>query len=313
MRESFFAALRVVVPMMLLMFLGWYARTNKMITRPAMKEFDRMLFKIFMPTLLFKNIYDMDFSQGFLVKEMIFAFVTLLALFIFCIYFPRLLTKDGNKSSVLGQAVGRPNYILFGVAVSEALYGEGNAGAVIMLSILVIPAINIFATIILELNRSGNAKPGRLFLAVLKNPMIIGAILAFIFKFFALSIPAPLWSVVRSVANSTTTVSFISLGVGLEMAGGMEDKRLLLWGNFLRMILVPLIFMPISILAGFRGESLCAMMIIFASPTAVASYPMAVAMGADGKLAGQLVCTTTVLSIFTIFLWTMFLKGFGLI
>ena len=311
MTESFFAALRVVIPMIILMALGYLSRTNNLITRPAMKEFDRIIFKIFMPVLLFKNIYEMDFSRGFLIKEMIFTGISLLAVFIFAIYFPRLLTKDGNKSAAIGQAIGRGNYILYGVAVSEALYGEGNVGAVVMLGVLVIPAINIFAAVILELNRSGQAKFGKLFIAVLKNPMIIGAIFAFIFKIFGLSIPAPVWSAVRSVANSTTTVSFISLGVGLEMPEG-GDKKLLAWGVFLRMIVVPVIFMPISILAGFKGQSMCALMIVFAAPSAVASYPMAVAMGADGKLAGQLVCITTLLSVFTIFLWTLLLKTLGI-
>ena len=311
MTESFFAALRVVIPMMILMSLGYLSRTNQLITRPAMKEFDKLIFKFFMPTLLFKNIYEMDFSQGFLIKEMIFTGLCLLVIFIFSIYVPRLLTSDGNKSSVIGQAVGRGNYILYGVAVSEALYGEGNAGTVVMLGVLVIPAINIFAAIILELNRSGQAKFGKLFVAILKNPMIIGAILAFAFKIFAISIPAPIWSAIRSVANSTTTVSFISLGVGLEMPEG-GDKKLLAWGTFLRMVVISVIFMPISILMGFREHSLCALMIVFAAPSAVASYPMAVAMGADGKLAGQLVCITTLLSVFTIFLWTLLLKSFGL-
>ena len=142
--------------------------------------------------------------------------------------------------------------------------------------------------------------------------MIIGAILAFIFKGFHIAIPAPVWSVVRSVANSTTTVSFISLGVGLDMAEARADKGLLLWGIFLRMVVVPLIFMPLSILTGFRDQSLCAMMVLFAAPAAVSSYPMAVAMGADGQLAGQLVCATTVLSVLTIFLWTLLLKGLGM-
>ena len=311
MDESFFAAVRVVVPMILLMALGWVTRVKGMITRPAMKEFDRILFRIFMPALLFKNIYDMDFSQGFAVKEMIFAGVCLTVIFIFSIYFPRLLTSDGSKSSVIGQAVVRGNYILFGIAVSEALYGEGNIQAVVMLGVLVIPAINIFAAIILELNRTGKAKFSKLFMAVLKNPMIIGAILAFIFKFFEIKIPATIWSVVKNVANSTTTLSFISLGIGLDMAKSEGDKKLLLWGIFLRMFIVPLIFMPLSILFGFRFQSLCAMMIVFAAPTAVSSYPMAVAMGADGQLAGELVCTTTILSVLTIFLWTLGLKTLG--
>ena len=141
--------------------------------------------------------------------------------------------------------------------------------------------------------------------------MIVAAIIAFVVKVLDLKIPAPLWSAVRSVANSTTTISFISLGVGLDMAEAVADKRLLLWGVFLRMVVIPLIFMPISIFAGFRGVSLCGMMIAFAAPSAVSSYPMAVAMGADGQLAGQLVCATTVLSVLTLFLWTFLFKMLG--
>ena len=312
MTESFYAALRVVVPMIILMAIGAFVRVKGIITRPAMKEYDRLIFWIFMPTLLFKNIYDMDFSQGFAVKEMLFVAVCLVVLFVLAYFIPRIFVKDGNKSVVIAQAVGRGNYILFGVVVAEALFGEGHAGMVVMLGVLVVPAINTYAAIILELNRSGKTSPVKLFLAILKNPMIIGAILAFIFKALNIIIPAPVWSAVRSIANSTTTISFISLGVGLDMAKAQSDKMPLILGTVLRLIVVPLVFMPLSILAGFRGESLCAMMVIFAAPAAVASYPMAVAMGADGQLAGQLVCTTTVLSVFTIFAWTFILRTMGL-
>ena len=312
MTESFSAALRVVIPMIILMSVGWLMRVNKKITRQSMKEFDRIIFLVFMPVLLFKNIYEMNFYERFAAKEMIFSAVCLLVLFAIAYFVPRIFVKDGNKSSVIAQAVGRGNYILFGVAVCEALYGEGSAGMVVMLGVLVIPAINTFSAIVLELNRSGKASPGKLFIAILRNPMIIASLLAFAFNLCKIKIPVPIWSAIRSLANSTTTVSFISLGVGLEMIESKSDRMPLILGVVLRMLVVPLIFMPISIFAGFRNESLCAMMIIFAAPSAVASYPMAVAMGADGKLAGQLVCITTLLSVFTIFFWTFILRVFGL-
>ena len=54
-------------------------------------------------------------------------------------------------------------------------------------------------------------------------------------------------------------------------------------------------------------------MILFAAPCAVASYPMAVAMGADGPLSGQLVVTTTLTSILTMFLFTFLFRSIGLL
>lgn len=312
MSESFIAALTVVSPMMILMIIGWLCRTKGVITRPAMKEYDRLIFRVFMPLLLFKNIYEINFSGGVAVKEMVFTAVCLLIMFALCLDCPRYLTRDPRKYSVLGQAIVRGNYVIFGVVVSEALYGEGNIGVVIMMSMLVVPMVNIFSAIILEAGRSGKASPAKLFLAVLKNPMIIGAICAFIVKGFGIKIPSVLWSVIRSIANSTTTISFISLGVGLDMADAIADRRLLAWGVILRMIILPGVVLPLAVISGFRGQSLCAMMVTFAAPSAVASYPMAVAMGADGQLAGQLVCATTIISVITIFLWTFAFKSLGL-
>lgn len=311
MSESFFAALRVVVPMILLMLTGYLARISGTVTRAAMRECDRLIFKIMMPVMLFRNIYEMDLSGGIAWREMVYAAVCLMLIFGLAVTVPRMLTSDVRKSSVMGQAVLRCNYLLFGVAVAEALYGEGNAGDIAMLGILVIPGINILSPIILEAGRSGRASPAKLLLAVLKNPMIIGTLAGIAFRVCEVRIPSFAWPAVRSISNSTTTISFISLGAGLDMAEMRADMRLLAWGIFLRMVVVPGVFMPLSVMMGFRGGNLCAMMIMFAAPTAVASYPMAVAMGADGNLAGQFVCITTLLSVITIFLWTFFLGSMG--
>ena len=56
---------------------------------------------------------------------------------------------------------------------------------------------------------------------------------------------------------------------------------------------------------------LCALMILFAAPTAVSSYPMAVAMDADGDFAAQMVAYTTIFCLPTIFLWTLLLNSMG--
>ena len=310
--ESFYSAVRVVVPMGILMLLGFSMRKLNIIDRPAMKKFDGIIYRIFMPTLLFKNIYEIDFSRVISYKEFIFAVVRFSPLRKTFFIIPPKISSDKSKAASLAQAVIRGNYILFGVAVAEALYGEGNIGAVILLGSFTIPAINILSAVAIEIHKSGRAGPVKLVKAVLKNPMVIATIFAFTFVILKIKIPAPIWGVMKNLSSSTTTLSFISLGVGLEMTG-TEDFRPLICGLILRMIFVPVIFMTLSILFGFRGQVLCAFMVLFAAPVAVASYPMAVAMGADGKLAGQLVCISTLLSIFTIFLWTFGLSSFGML
>ena len=79
----------------------------------------------------------------------------------------------------------------------------------------------------------------------------------------------------------------------------------------LRLVLVPAGVIPLAALCGFRGQEMCALLILFAAPVAVSSYPMAVAMDADGDLAAQLVAYSTLLCLPTIFLWTLLLNSMG--
>lgn len=313
MLDSFLVALRVVIPMALLMGVGALIRRAKIIDRPTMRAVDKMTFRLFMPVLLFKNIYDTNLSGDFSMKELAFALVGLLLVFLLALAVPPRLVADHNKAAAIGQAIIRSNYILFGVAVAESIYGKGNAGSVALLGAVVVPATNALAVVILELNRSGRTQPGKLLLSILKNPMVIAALLALAMVGLHIPIPALLYQVLADIAGVTTTISFLSLGVSLDLGELSANRRPLAIGVALRMLLVPAIFLPLTVALGFRGEALCALMVLFAAPAAVASYPMAVAMGADGQLAGQLVCTTTVTSIFTMFCFTFLFKSLGLL
>ena len=79
-----------------------------------------------------------------------------------------------------------------------------------------------------------------------------------------------------------------------------------------RLAVVPAVFVTAAIVLGFRGMELAGLFLVFASPTATASYPMAKELGGNGELAGLGVAVSNVGSLFTIFLWVAALKYFGL-
>lgn len=313
MPDSFLVALWVVVPMVLLMTVGGGVRKAGLIDRPTMKAVDKLTFRLFMPVLLFKNIYETDLSEHFDLKEVLFALAALTVIFLFALLVPPRLVKDPAQAASIGQALIRSNYILFGISVAESIYGEGNTGSVALLGAIVVPLTNAMSVVVLEVGRSGQAGPGQIFRSILKNPMVVAALAALALMALPVRIPDLLWSVIRDIAGVTTTISFISLGVSLDLGEAKANRKLLTLGVVLRMLLVPLIFLPLSVALGFRGPNLCALLVLFAAPAAVASYPMAVAMGADGPLAGQLVCVTTVVSVITMFCFTFLFRTLGLL
>ena len=303
-------ASRVVIPMAIMVGIGMLLRIIKLADEPTMKKVDKLIFNVFMPMLSFYNIYKTDFSQLSQIGYIVFGCGVLTLLFIGCMVIVPKLVKPMPTAASLGQAIFRANYLIFGAAVAESIYGAGNFGMITLLGAVAVPMYNAQAAILLERARNSSASPKKLLLAIAKNPTVIATILGVSVNLLGIGMPVLVLDVVQDLAGLTTPLSFLSIGVTLKL-GAVEKKAYLISGILLRLILVPAAVIPLAILCGFRGQELCALMILFAAPTAVSSYPMAVAMDADGDFAAQMVAYTTIFCLPTIFLWTLLLNSMG--
>lgn len=310
--DSFWIAARVVVPMALTVGLGVLLRVFHVTDKATMKQVDNLIFKIFMPMLSFYNIYKTDFSQLNNAGYILYGTAGLMVLFVLALVLVPRLVQSRPTASAFGQALFRSNYLLFGAAVAESMYGAGNIGLVSLLGAVAVPLFNAQAAILLETGRHGTASPKKLLLAIAKNPTVIATVLGLAVNFSGLRLPQLVLETVQDIAGLTTPLSFLSIGVSLSL-GAVAKWRYLVSISLLRLVLVPLVFVTGAVVLGFQGQELCALLILFAAPTAVSSYPMAVAMGADGDFAAQTVAYTTLFSLPTIFVWTMALNGMGLL
>lgn len=305
--ESFIMAARVVVPMAIMVGIGVLLRVFHVTDAPTMKKVDNLIFKLFMPALSFYNIYNTDFSKLTNIGYILYGAAGLMLLFLVAMTVVPKFVKPRPTASSYGQAIFRSNYLLFGAAVAESIYGAGNIGLVSLLGAVAVPMFNAQAAVLLEAGRNGTASPRKLLLAIAKNPTVIATVLGLAVNFSGLRLPELVLGVVEDISGLTTPLSFLSIGVSLSM-GTVSKRSYLVSVVGLRLVLIPLVFLLGAVLLGFRGQELCALLILFAAPTAVSSYPMAVAMDADGNFAGQIVAYTTVFCLPTIFLWTLVLN-----
>ena len=105
----------------------------------------------------------------------------------------------------------------------------------------------------------------------------------------------------------------IVLGANLIFEEIRKNRKPIAAVLLIRLILLPLVTIPLGWLIGLRGVELFLILMIFGTPVATASYPMAQNMGGDGQLAGQLVFTSTVASLGTIFLFIYIMSRLGLL
>lgn len=310
--DSFWVAARVVVPMALMMGIGILLRVRKVTDRDTMKKVDKISFNLFLPLLMFNNTYDMDFSQisgGFIFYALAGSTILFLAA-LFLI--PRLIPSPPSAAA-LGNTMVRSNYMMYSTAIATSLYGDSDLGVIMLLGAITIPFTNALSAIILEVARSGKAEAKKLLTAIIKNPLVIAAAFGLSINLLNITIPDMIAGVIDDLAGLATPLSFLSLGVSLNFATIAGNKRALSLGLLLKLLICPAIFMGGALALGFHGMELCGLLVLFAGPPAVSSYPMAVAMGADAELAGQMVIFPTLLSLITIFLWVFTLSGFALL
>lgn len=305
--ESFMMAARVVVPMAIMVGIGALLRIGKISDANTMKKVDKITYNLLMPILMFYNIYKTDFSQLRNVGYILYGAAGLTILFLIAMFVVPKLIPNRPTAASYGQAIIRSNYILFGAAVAQSIYGDGNIGLILLMSAVAVPMFNCYSAIVLEAGRHGTASIKKLLLAVVKNPTMIATALGLAVNFSGIVIPELLIDVIQDLSGMTTPLSFLSIGVTLTFRT-IGKKSYLISGIALRLVIIPLIFVLGGIFLGYRGQELCALLILFAAPVAVSSYPMAVAMDADGDFAAQMVAVSTLACLPTIFIWTYILN-----
>ena len=103
------------------------------------------------------------------------------------------------------------------------------------------------------------------------------------------------------------------LGCDFSFRSAFHNLKYVLTVSALRLLAVPVVVLSICIAMGIRDAQLAVFMVTFGAPVAVSSYTMACNSNSDYELAGQLVVSTSLFSIFTMFLLVYCTKLLGFI
>ncbi len=309
--QSFLLAAQVVVPLIVYMAVGILVKKAGIFSVKQFKDLNMLAFKVLIPISLFFSIYNVDLEKSVVPSVFVFAAIGVPSMIaVVWILFKFTIREKKDRATVI-QGVYRSNFVLFGAAIAAELCDSDGVALVGSLTSLVIPMYNIFAVVLFDLNSGRKVKLSGLLLDIIKNPLVIGGVLGLLINISPISIPEIVATPLQTIGKTATPIALISLGGILSLKSMMGDKKLLALSVVGRLVIVPVIMISIAAAMGFRDKELVAVLAIFASPTAVASMPMAQSMGGNGELAGEIVAMTSVCSVVTIFAFTFILSNIG--
>ena len=311
--SNFILSINVVAPLFLTIAFGYYIKKINLVDDYSLKKMNNLIFKTFLPMLLFINVYNTKIEGGINMRLMIFAPAAILITFLSaCIIIP-FVEKENRKRGVLVQAIFRSNFVLFGLPVVLSLFGDNGAGVTSMLIAVIVPMFNFLAVIILEIFRGGKINLKEILKGIATNPLILASMLGILMLILHIKLPMLLEKTISDMSKIATPLALIVLGGSFKVEKINSNIKQLCIGIIGKLIIVPLIFIPVAIHLGFRNIELASVMIMLSAPVAVSSFTMAEQMDADGELAAQLVVFTSMLSVITIFMYVFVMKQLGYI
>lgn len=310
--ENLMISANAVLPMCLVMALGYGTRRLGWLRREEISTINKIAFRIFLPCLLYYNIYCSDLSGSFDPLLMAYAVGGVLLTFGLALGYTLLTEKLPERRGVLIQGIFRSNYVIMGIPVATALLGADQLGTVSILIAVIVPLFNMLAVVVLEVFRGQKPKPLHILGQIAKNPLVIGSVLGILTLFAGIRLPHILEQTIQSVSAIASPLQLFLLGAFFQFSGLKTYRRELVTVSIAKLIVSPGLFLGLGALLGFRGVAFVSLIGIFASPTAVNSFTMAQQMGGDAELAGDIVVTTSAVSILTMFLWIFLFKSLGM-
>ena len=310
--ESFTICLNAVLPIFLLMAVGYAARCFHLLDRADVAKINKIVFRVFMPVMVFYNIYCSELSSAIRGSLLGYAVLGVLAEFLLSLGYALLFVKERSRRGVVIQGLFRSNFVIIGLPIAESLV-DGDLGPVAMLLAAVVPLYNVLAVITLAIFNGQKPDWKKVLLDILENPLIIGSAVGIAALLAGIRLPAPLEKVVSQMSDATSPMLLFLLGAFFQFRGMRGHVRELAAVCLGRLVVFPALFLGLAAAMGFRGVELVSLLGIFASSTAIASFTMAQQMGGDAELAGDIVVWTSALCSFTLFGWSLLFKLLALI
>lgn len=311
--ESFLTALKAVTPIFLPILVGIVVKKLEWIGEVGTGELNRLCFRLFMPALLFSNIYSVDIDSLQLGPLLVFCFVGIGLEVIAGVMITPLFVKDVRRRSVIIQGLFRTNLVAMGLPLVQQLTNGRANGEMAVLIAIFVPLFVIISVVLLEGYSHEDSAWSEVALSVVKNPLIIGAIVAVLLRLLGIVLPNAVMSVVSDFSKTGATLALVLLGTSLQFSSMQANSRQMFICACFRTVILPALAILAAVLFAFGGNELICVMVVFGCPLATNIYTMTNQMGGDSAFAGELVALTSLVSCGTLFLFSFILGALGLI
>lgn len=320
-------AINAVVPIVLLVLLGYLLRKFGVLTKEFVKVGNKFSFNVAIPCMLFLNVYDIKSFGAIRWDVVLYSSIMLFVIFGLGYVTAIFTTKKADRRGVILQGCFRSNMAILGLSLASSLGGNEAVAIAGIITAFSMPVLSLLSVLSLSIfvkrgEECKNDVKGVL-LNVIKNPLIIGIAIGMVFLLIrggqqsiwgetVFSLKEDLTFLYNSLGYVKAIASpfaLIVLGAQFDFSSSKGMLKEIVVTTTWRLLIAPLIGIGTAILLSeftpvlnFGINEYPSLIALFATPVAVTSAIMASQMKNDEQLATQLVVWSSLISIGTMLL-----------
>ena len=310
--ETLVASLNTVLYMLLVMVLGRWVVGRLPERDTVVAQLNRLVFSMFLPFMVFQNIYTTDIKSAFDGRLLVYLLTVLCAMWLLLMVLAPKWVQDRPTCGTFIQCAIRSNSIILGIPLISGLCAGQELGCPTLVAAVTTIFFNVIGVITLEVYRGKAPDLRQIGKNLVKNPVLTASIAALFLALLELRLPASVEKAVGTMAGMASPMGLLLIGASLRLGVGQRTGALL-GCLLLRLAVIPAIGVSGAVLLGWRGMELCTGLMVLATPTSVSAYSMAQMMGGNGTFAANQVGLSSVLGAVTVFFWILALGGLQLL
>ena len=304
--SQFLFSLNVIAPMVMYLVIGYGLRKAKIIDDHFIRVGNTFTFYVTLPILLFNSFTTVTLDHGLDLSFVGYILVSMIIYNAFGWWYikrhPRLEQHQKGASAL---SMVRGNVLVFGYPLVAGLYGGAGNLEMALTGAFTAPLSALLAAMLLSYFAPVAKKKtfGPLILSFLLNPLVLAAVLGFVFKLLNITIPTLVMDVFNPIGAMATPFALIILGGSFRFTGFLHQLKQIFGIITWKMIISPIVLLAIAIALGFRSYELACILAVVATPNAVSNYAMTAEMNSDAKIAGDSIVVSVLIAPFTLFLF----------
>ena len=294
------ALLTKMVIFVVLMVIGYIGARAKLLNGEFTKAASKLTMNVFMTATILNSVIanPPQLSGGELAKVMLACFVSIGFGYLLSALIVRLLPFQRERKPLMELLISVTNTMFIGVPVAEPIFGSQ---AVFYIAMSCIP-FNVFLYTygVWRMNQSGERV--KLNWKDMVSVPLIATMAALLI--FVLNIPMPgvIKELCSTLSAATMPMSMIVIGSSLgrvSLLDAFKEKNLY-FVSLVRLVLVPLLTLPVLRLITADPVLLGAMVIIAGCPSGIVVTVLAIQYGRDAEYTSKGILLDTVLSMVTL-------------